>query len=273
MKKFCILLLMGLAACGGDATGSRPSLAGQWLFRMRTNTLGNVPIGCRVYGAVRLTGSGGSFSGRMPLPEASCQTVIGTPPTFDSTTTLTAQVQGDSVLLTLRTPDAEIRQVARILGDSLAGELTGDATGMIAARRYPDSVPLDRANVRMTGAYNATIELLGYGAWNGVRFASATKDQALLLLPTTASRPPLAVGTYDVANSAAVPLYGSYARLVGSMLDPEVMFTGGTVTITQVDAQIIAGTLDVTGVLNGGTGQVRIQADFTSHRSWWPGSF
>lgn len=268
-----LLLMMAAAACSGDATGARRSLAGQWIFRMRATSLNNLPVGCQLAATVRFTGSGSLFSGRMPLSEVICTSVIGPIPTFDSTTTVTAQLQGDSVLLTLRTVDTEIRQVARVLGDSLDGRLIDGSVGVIAARRYPESVPLDRATVRLSGAYTRTVELLGYGAWNGVRFSSAAKDEVLLLPATEANRPLLAVGTYAVARSAAVPLYGSYARLVGIMLDPEVEFTSGTVTITQADAQLVAGTVDVTGTLNGGSEQVRVQADFTSHRSGWPGSY
>jgi hypothetical protein len=170
------------------------------------------------------------------------------------------------VLLTLHAGDYDLHQTARILGDSLAGPLTGDGTGTIAARRFPDSVPLDRANVQISGAVTRTVELYGYGAWNGLRFASATKDEAVLLLPTSPTRPVLTVGTYAVANSTAAPLYGDYARIVGGKGD-DVQFTSGTVTVTQADAQLVTGTFDVTGVLNAGTEQVRVQGDFTSHRS------
>ena len=270
MKKYrALLLLVALAACTGDSTGSgsTPSLAGQWIFRMHALTAENLPVGCQVVSYVRLTGSGSSFSGRMRIPEASCVGVYNIAASFDSTTTVTAQVAGDSVLLTVRAGDYDLHQTARILGDSLAGNFTGDGTGTMAARRYPDSVPLDRANVRLTGAVTRTIELFGYGAWNGLRFASATKDEAVLLLPTNVNRPVLAVGTYAVANNADAPLYGDYARLVGNKIDPEVQFTSGTVTITQADAQLVTGTFDVVGILNAGSEQVRVQGDFTSHRS------
>ena len=134
-KSFSLFLLMALAACNSDSTGSRPSLAGQWIFRMRTNAVNGVPMGCQVVGAVRLAGSGSAYSGRIALPEATCSSPLGiSGPVFDSTATLTAQVQGDSVLITLQAHDIEIRQVAQILGDSLAGHLMGTGTELERAR-------------------------------------------------------------------------------------------------------------------------------------------
>jgi len=270
VKKPSLLLLLAFAACSGDSTGSTPSLAGQWIFRMRPLTVENLPVGCQVVSYVRLTGSGDSFSGRMRIPESSCVGVYDISASFDSTTTVTARVEGDSVLLTVHAGEYELRQTARILGDSLAGQLTGDGTGVMAARRYPDSVPLDRAAVQLSGAVTRTVELFGYGAWNGLRFASATKDEAVLLLPTSPSRPVLTVGTYAVANSVDAPLYGDYARFVGGKIE-DVQFTSGTVTVTQADAQLVTGTFDVTGTILATGEQVRVQADFTSHRSGYPG--
>lgn len=266
MKKFGILLLVALAACNGDSTGSRGSLAGQWLLRIRGSTPQSFN-GCQVVGAVRLTGGGDSFSGRMPVPEAACGGSYA--PAFDSTTTVTAQVVADSVLLTVRANGYELRQTARLLGDSLGG--TGsDGWSLVAARRYPDNVPLDRATVRLTGAVTRTVELYGYGFWNGLRFVSAAKDEGVLLLATNASLPALGVGTYGVSHSTATPLYGDYQRFSGNKVDPYVEFTSGAVTITQADAQLVTGTVDVTGSLNDGPEQVRVQIDFTSHRSGFP---
>ena len=269
MKKIVFLLLvMAVPACSGDSTGSRPSLAGQWIYRMRASTAGSFPVFCYVVGSVRLTGSGDSFSGRMPVAEASCGTdAVGQ--SFDSTTTLTARVEGDSVLLTLRAGIYEFHQTARLLGDSLAGRQPGDPFGKSAARRYPDSVPLDRANVRLTGAVTRTVELYGRDASNGLQLISVARDEVVFLRPPSSSLPGFAVGMYAVGSSGA-PLFGTYQRFSGGMVDPFVRFTGGTVTITQADAQLGRGTIDVTGVLNEGTEQVRLQADFTNHRSGYP---
>jgi hypothetical protein len=265
VKKIVFLLLvMAVPACSGDSTGSRPSLAGQWIYRMRATSVDNVF--CYVVGSVRLTGSGDSFSGRMPVAEASCSSDNQS---FDSTTTLTARVEGDSVLLTLRAGVHEFRQTARLLGDSLAGRQPGDPFGKSAARRYPDSVPLDRANVHLTGAVTRTVELYGRDASNGLQLISVARDEVVFLRPPSSSLPGFAVGTYAVGSSGA-PLFGTYERFSGGMVDPYVRFTGGTVTITQADAQLVRGTIDVTGVLNEGTEQVRLQADFTSHRSGYP---
>jgi hypothetical protein len=95
-------------------------------------------------------------------------------------------------------------------------------------------------------------------------------DEAILLLPTSPSPPPLAVGTYAVGSSGA-PLFGVYVRQTGFLQESVVHFTGGTLTITRADAQLVSGTLDVTGTLDAGSSQVRVQADFTSHRSGYTG--
>jgi hypothetical protein len=267
-KTVYLLLPMALAACNGDSTGSRRSLAGQWIFRMRASPVDDRFVGCQVAGAVRLAGSGGSFSGRMPLPEVTCGNASTVAASFDSTTTLTARVEGDSVLLTVRAGAYEFRKAVRILGDSLGSRPADDGSGM-AARRYPDDVPLDRATVHITGAVTRDVQLYGRGAWNGVQLLSVAKDEGVLLLPPNIQMPLLAVGTYAVGTPGS-PLYGTYERFSGGMVDPYVRFTGGTVTITRADAQIVSGTIDVTGVLNEGSEQVRVQADFTSHRSGYP---
>jgi hypothetical protein len=232
-----------------------------------STTTPSLPAGCQVVGTIRLAGSGDSFSGRMPVPEASCGG--GYAAAFDSTTTVTAQVVADSVLVTLRANGYELRQTARLLGDSLGGA-GSDGWSLVAARRYPDIVPLDRATVRLTGAVTRTVELYGYGAWNGVRFVSTAKDEGVNLLATSALVPVLGAGTYTVSNSTATPLYGDYLRFSGNKIDPDVQFTSGTVTITQADAQLVTGTVDVTGPVNGGSEQARVQIDFTSHRSGFP---
>jgi hypothetical protein len=267
-KPSLLLLLAALAACGGDSTGSRPSLAGQWIFRMRASPAGLDYIGCQVAGTVRLAGSGSSFSGRMPLPEATCGEAPVVTASFDSTTTLTARVEGDSVLLTVRAGAYEFHRTARLLGDSLAVTPAADGSGM-GARRYPDDVPLDRATVHLTGAVTRDVQLYGRGAWNGFQLLNVAKDEGVIMLAPSAQSPLLAVGSYPVGTPDA-PLFGTYQRFVGGMVDPYVRFTGGTVTITSADAQLVSGTLDVTGVLNEGTSQVRLQGEFTSHRSGYP---
>lgn len=274
MKKIALLLLvMAAAGCSGDATGARRSLAGEWIYRTRISTLDTWPVGCRVTGTVRLTGSGNSFSGRMPVPEASCSgPYAGHAPVFDSTTTLTAQVQGDSVLLTLRANGGEIRQTARILGDSLTGVVSGDgSSGTMAARRYPDDVEIDRVTVRVSGALTRTVELHGRGAWNGLLFRSAANDEALSLLPTTQSVPVLTVGTYAVGNTVAVPLSGYYTHWAGNVVDIDVELVGGTVTIVHADAQLVRGSFDLIGRPYATSDQVRLQGDFVSHASGYPG--
>lgn len=266
MKKTAFLLaLMALAACNGDSTGSGRSLAGQWIFRMRASPVNDNFVGCLAVGTVRLAGSGDSFSGRMPLPEVTCGNATVVAQSFDSTTTLTARIEGDSVLLTLRAGAYEFRKTARMLGDSLGSGPAADGSGM-AARRYPDDVPLDRATVHVTGAVTRDVQLYGRGAWNNLQLVSVAKDEAVIMVPASAQAPLLAVGTYAVGTPGA-PLFGTYQRFSGGKVDPYVRFTGGTVTITQADAQLVRGTVDVTGVLNEGSEQVRLQADFTSHRS------
>jgi hypothetical protein len=264
-KTAFLLVVMALAACNGDSTGSSRSLAGQWIYRMRASPVDEPFVRCQVAGAVRLAGSGASFSGRMPLPEVSCGDAYTVTAGFDSTTTVSARVEGDSVLLTVRAGANEFRQTARLLGDSLAGRPTTDGQG-VAARRYPDDVPLDRAIVHVTGAVTRDVQLTGRGVWNGVQLLSVAKDEGVFLVPASSTSPPLAVGSYAVGTAGA-PLFGTYQRFLNGMVDPYVRFTGGTVTITRADAQLVSGTIDVTGVLNEGSEQVRVQAEFTGHRA------
>ena len=270
MKKVSTLLVLAvLAGCNGDSTGSSTSLAGQWVFRLRAEMVGGQPVGCHIYGTVHLTGSGSSFSGKIPVPDANCSSSFVTPPVFDSTTTLTAQVQGDSALLTLHGRDADIQMVAQIAGDSLAGRTTGGTTGVMGARRFPDSVPIDRSTVQLTGAVTRTAEIYGRGAWSGLIFVSAAQDEAIFIVPTAGVQTLLAPGTYTVGGSAA-PLHGYYDRWVGGTSVSYVLFTSGTVTITSADTQLVTGSLDVTGELNGGSEQVRVQTSFTMHHSAYP---
>jgi hypothetical protein len=273
VKRFLALVsLIALAACSGDSTGSQPSLAGQWLFRMRAESVNNQPVNCRVDGSVRLTGSGSSFSGRMPVPEAFCSSAIGAAPTFDSTTTLTARLDGDSVRLTLKGRGVEIQQVARLLGDSLAGHPAGGSTGTMAARRFPDSVPLDRLTVQISGALTRTRELYAMGAWTGLIFASTANDEAIFLMTGTGAMTPLQVGTYTVGGVGA-QLRGYHMALAANGFDDVTWFSAGTVTVTQADVHLVRGTFDVTGAFNGGPQTLRLQGDFTSHHSGWPGSY
>jgi hypothetical protein len=270
VKKTAFLLaLVALAACSGDSTGSQPTLAGQWLFRMRATTTGDTPVGCQVVGTVRLAGSGSTFTGRMPMPETSCTSIHGALPTFDSTTTLSARLKGDSVFMTLRAGDYEIQQAGLLLGDSIAGAATGSATGTMAARRFAESIPLDRVPVRLTGAVARNTELYGRGAWNGLILVQPGTGEAIFLLPSTGTQALLATGTYTVGGATA-QLHGYYQLFANGKADPYVQFTGGTVTVTQADAQLVRGTFDVTGVLNGGPDEVRLQSEFTMHRSGYP---
>jgi hypothetical protein len=258
-----VLGLMLLAACS-DATGSHPDLTGQWLVRMYAGTTGPYVIGCRVNGTVRLTGNGNTYSGRMLLPERSCGSLHDISESFDSTTTLEAQVVGDSVVLTLRAGPYTFSETASLLGDSLTGHIPGDPFGLIGARRYPASVPLDRAAVRFSGAVTRTVELQGYGFFSGIHLASPSRDESLLLAPIVA-QPPLTVGTYPVGRPGD-PLGGYHDRLVAGLVD-QIRFTGGTLTVTGADAQIATGSMDLTGIFEPTGGKVRVQADFTVHQS------
>lgn len=262
-----------LPACSGDGTGSRPSLQGQWVYRVRLDAVrGNPSARCSVSGVVKFQQSGASVSGKMQDPVILCPNFGLDDSDFDSTTTVTGSVQGDSVLLTMQGPGLTVKQSVRVLGDSLAGRLLDSGGGIVAGRRYPDSEPLGRTTVQVSGAATQTQAL--YARFNGASLFMVPRFGAsgLLLQPYNVNAA-LSTGTFTVGGTGSA-YHGYYAGpIVGGHYEPFVDFTSGSMTITYADHQIARGSIDVTGTVASTGATARVQAEFVAIVDRLPNQF
>jgi len=271
-KSSSLLLLTALAACSGDSTGSRPSLAGQWLYRVLVNEAGDPQVRCAVSGVVTLQQQGGTVSGRMPRSVMLCVY----PPngftgidraTFDSTTTVSGTVQGDSLLLTLQGPGLTVRQSVRVLGDSLAGTVLEAGGGVVGARRFADSVRLGQTTVRVSGGAAQTLELYARmdGPTPSLVLEGPGNASALVRVFARDGSTTLSTGTFTVGGTGSAYV-GTYTGPLAASgyHEPDLPFTSGQITITYADAQIARGSLDVSGPDYATGAIVRVQADFVA---------
>lgn len=259
------LACAALPACG-DGTGPRPSLQGQWVYRVRLDQIrGNPSARCSVSGVVRFQQSGASVSGKMQDPAIVCVNLgVGVDDSdFDSTTTVFGSVQGDSVLLTMQGPGLAVTQSVRVLGDSLAGRLLDSGGGVVAGRRYPDSEPLGRTTVHVSGAVTQTQAL--YARFSGPILFMVPRFgiHGLMLRPYDLNAK-LSTGTFTVGGTGSA-YNGYYAGpIVGGHFEPFVDFTSGSMTITYADHQIARGSIDVQGPVSSTGAAARVQADFVA---------
>jgi hypothetical protein len=273
VKKIVSLLAMTvLAACSGDSTGSRPSFAGQWLYRALLNEVGDQQVRCTVSGVVTLQQQGGSVSGHMARSAMLCvyppNGFTGTDrTTFDSTTTVSGTVQGDSLLLTLQGPGVAVRQSVRLLGDSLAGTVLETGGGVVGARRFADSVRLGRTTVQVSGGATQTVELYARmdGPTPSLVLEGPGNASALLRLFAYSQGTTLSTGTFTVGGPGST-YAGSYMGPLAASgyHEPDLPFTSGQITITHADAQVARGSFDVSGPDYATGAMVRIQADFVA---------
>jgi len=272
------LACAALPACG-DGTGSRPSLRGQWLYRVLVNEVPGAPGSrCSVSGAVTFQESGGAVSGRMPHPMIRCASVSGgglDGNTLDSTTTVTGTVSGDSLLLTLQGPGVAVRQSVRLLGDSLTGRVLEAGGGIVGGRLFADSVRLGRTTVHVSGGVAQTQEL--YARMDGPALklvGSSGASAGAVVFPYDRDRT-LSTGTFTVGGTGSA-CYGYYAGpfvLSTGHYEPFVDFTAGGMTITHADAQTVRGSIDVSGPANPSGPTVRVQADFVAIAERYPVQF
>ena len=268
------LACAALPACS-DGTGSRPSLQGQWVYRVRLDEIRGEPLArCSVSGVVKFQQSGASVSGQMQDPVILCVNPgVGVNVSdFDSTTTVSGSVQGDSVLLTMRGPGLAVKQSVRVLGDSLAGRLLDSGGGIVAGRRYPDSEPLGRTTVHVSGGATQTQEL--YARFNGPGLFLVPRFgiSGLLLQPFNVNAQ-LSTGTFTVGGVGSA-YHGYYAGpIVGGHHEPFVDFTSGSMTLTYVDHQIARGSIDILGAESLTGAAAHVQAEFVAIVDRFPGQF
>jgi hypothetical protein len=276
-KLVCLLLLMAAAACSGDSTGSRPSLAGQWLYRVRLDAArGDPSMKCTVSGAVSFQETGGQVSGRMLHPLVLCVSPAGTGvdhSALDSTTTVSGTADGDSLLLTLQGPGLTVTQSVRLLGDSLTGRVLDGGGGTVGGRLFADSVKLGRATIQLSGGRSQTVPAYARMSRTRVILEGTNGQSPGLVLTPFDYGPNLSTGTFTVGGVGSV-YHGFYAGpIVGGHYDPYVAFSSGQVTVTYADAQIARGTIDASGPTSDTGVNVRAQAEFVAIVDRLPNQF
>lgn len=274
-----LALFLPLSACS-DSTGVKHDVSGQWVYRVSAGPSADHPAGCAFSGVMTIVQSGSHLSGRMPAPERICG--FGAPVVFDSTTTVSGEVAGDSVAFVVAAHGVELRTSARILGDSLAGMATGAFAGAAGARRFPSTPVIDRGTLQVTGAVSHTsdVDVAHVRSEIDIHRRDQTEGLTLRVPAQVPFAPYDSLSAYWLMRPGTYPL-GASGDSIGAAYDlagasglPAISATlHGTVQIVEANGQLVRGTVTGNGI-DAITGQpVQVSAAFVAHLVQLPDGF